>query len=114
MSPIFKSQKLMLSLMALTLLALLLSFSYLRISAKIIDFPTYQTLLHSGTLHKAFVEEKEVTLYAHNERYIIIKDGIDIAELLKKVPIEVKTSNPMVQDLILLGILMGTMVVLLL
>lgn len=114
MSPIFKSQKLMLSLMALTLLALLLSFSYLRISAKIIDFPTYQTLLHSGTLHKAVVEENEVTLYAHNERYIIIKDGIDIAELLKKVPIEVKTSNPMVQDLILLGILMGTMVVLLL
>ena len=104
----------MLSLMALTLLALLLSFSYLRISAKIIDFPTYQTLLHSGTLHKAVVEENEVTLYAHNERYIIIKDGIDIAELLKKVPIEVKTSNPMVQDLILLGILMGTMVVLLL
>lgn len=104
----------MLSLMALTLLTLLLSFSYLRISAKIIDFPTYQTLLESGTLYKAVVEENEVTLYAHNDRYIIIKDGIDIAELLKKVPIEVKTSNPMVQDLILLGILMSAMVVLLL
>jgi len=114
MLPIFKSQKLMLSLMAFTLMAILLSFSYMRIGAKIIDLPTYHALLESGSIQKALVEENEVTLYATNERYVIIKDGINIAELLKRVPIEVKTSNPIVQDLILLGILMSAMVLLLL
>lgn len=113
MLPIFKSQKLMLSLMAFTLLAILLSFGYLRIGASTIDLPTYHALLESGTIHKAVVEENEVTLYAPNERYVIIKDGIDIGELLKKVPIEVHKSNPLVQDLILLGILVSIMVMLL-
>ena len=113
MLPIFKSQKLMLSLMAFTLLAILLSFGYLRIGASTIDLPTYHALLESGMIHKAVVEENEVTLYAPNERYVIIKDGIDIGELLKKVPIEVHKSNPLVQDLILLGILVSIMVMLL-
>lgn len=113
MLPIFKSQKLMLSLMALTLLAILLSFGYLRIGASTIDLPTYHALLESGTIQKAVVEENEVTLYAPNERYVIIKDGIEIGELLKKVPIEVHKSNPLVQDLILLGILASIMATLL-
>ena len=103
----------MLSLMAFTLLAILLSFGYLRIGASTIDLPTYHALLESGMIHKAVVEENEVTLYAPNERYVIIKDGIDIGELLKKVPIEVHKSNPLVQDLILLGILVSIMVMLL-
>lgn len=113
MLPIFKSQKLMLSLMAFTLLTILLTFGYLRIGASTIDLPTYHALLESGTIHKAVVEENEVTLYATQERYVIIKDGIDIGELLKKVPIEVHKSNPLVQDLILLGILASIMVMLL-
>jgi len=114
MLPLFKSQKLMLSLMAFTLLAIFLSFGYLRMGAKIIDLPTYQALLASGTIQKAVLEENEVTLYAHEERYVIIKDGINISELLKHVPIEVKTNNPLMQDLILLGFLLGAMSLLLL
>lgn len=104
MSPIFKSQKFMLSLMALTLLIILLAFGYLRIGANTIDLPTYHALLKSGTLEKAVIEENEVMLYAHNERYVIIKDGIDIQELLRTIPIEVHKSNPLIQDLILLSL----------
>lgn len=37
---IFKSQKLMLALMALSIFAVLLAFGYLRITPKIIDLPT--------------------------------------------------------------------------
>jgi ATP-dependent metalloprotease FtsH len=114
MLPLFKSQKLMLSLMALTFLVVLLLFGYVRIEAKIIDLPTYHALLESGSIQKAVAEENEVVLYTSNERYIIIKDGIDIQNLLKYVPIEVKTQNPIVQDLILIGVLLVAMTLLLL
>lgn len=99
----------MLSLMAFTLLVILLSFGYLRISASTIDLPTYHALLNSNTLQKAVIEENEVILYAHNERYVIVKDGIDIKELLRVIPIEVHKSNPLLHDLLLLGVLLSTL-----
>jgi len=103
----------MLSLMAFTFLVLFFLFGLMRVDAKIIDLRTYYALLESGTLTKAVVEENEVTLFAPNERYIIIKDGIDIQILLSKVPIEVKTHNPIMQDLILLGALLASLSLLL-
>ncbi|MFW9620229.1 MAG: AAA family ATPase [Sulfurospirillum sp.] len=102
---IFKSQKLMLSLMALSIFIVLLAFGYVRDSAKIIDLPTYHALLESGGIKKAKVEDNEVWLYGLKDEFVIIKDGIDIGELLKKVPIEVKKSNPIFEDLIILGML---------
>ncbi|MBV5279574.1 MAG: AAA family ATPase, partial [Campylobacteraceae bacterium] len=42
----------------------------------------------------------EVILYSHTERFIIIKDGIDIQELLKVVPIEVEKENPFLKDML--------------
>ena len=104
----------MLAVMAFALLTILMLFGYLRIGASTIDLPTYHALLNSGTLQKAVVDENEVTLVSSNARYVIIKDGIDISELLKKVPIEVHKSNPLMQDLILLGVLISAMAVLLL
>jgi len=101
----FKSQKLMLSLMALSIFAVLLAFGYLRITPKIIDLPTYHALLDSGSIKKAKVEENEVFLYGINDEFVIIKDGIDIEALLKKVPIEVQRSHPFFEDLIILGML---------
>jgi len=101
----FKSPKLMLSLMALSIFAVLLAFGYLRITPKIIDLPTYHALLDSGSIKKAKVEENEVFLYGINDEFVIIKDGIDIEALLKKVPIEVQRSNPFFEDLIILGML---------
>ena len=102
---IFKSQKLMLAIMALSIFAVLLAFGYLRITPKIIDLPTYHALLDSGSIKKAKVEENEVWLYGIHDQFVIIKDGIDIQALLKKVPIEVQRSNPFFEDLIILGIL---------
>ncbi|WP_333804252.1 ATP-dependent metallopeptidase FtsH/Yme1/Tma family protein [Sulfurospirillum sp.] len=102
---VFKSQKLMLALMALSIFAVLLAFGYLRISPKIIDLPTYHALLESGSIKKAKVEDNEVLLYGLNDHFVIIKDGIDIGELLKKVPIEVQKSSPFFEDLIILGML---------
>ncbi|AOO65421.1 AAA family ATPase [Sulfurospirillum halorespirans] len=101
----FKSPKLMLSLMALSIFAVLLAFGYLRITPKIIDLPTYHALLDSGSIKKAKVEENQVFLYGINDEFVIIKDGIDIEALLKKVPIEVQRSHPFFEDLIILGML---------
>lgn len=95
----------MLSLMALSIFIVLLAFGYVRDSAKIIDLPTYHALLESGGIKKAKVEDNEVWLYGLKDEFVIIKDGIDIGELLKKVPIEVKKSNPIFEDLIILGML---------
>lgn len=95
----------MLSLMALSMFIVLLAFGYVRDSAKIIDLPTYHALLESGGIKKAKVEDNEVWLYGLKDEFVIIKDGIDIGELLKKVPIEVKKSNPIFEDLIILGML---------
>lgn len=97
---IFKSQKLMLAIMALSIFAVLLAFGYLRITPKIIDLPTYHALLESGGIKKAKVEDNEVWLYGLNDQFVIIKDGIDIGELLKKVPIEVQKSNPFLKTLL--------------
>lgn len=95
----------MLSIMALSMFAVLLAFGYLRITPKIIDLPTYHALLESGGIKKAKVEENEVFLYGLNDQFVIIKDGINIGELLKKVPIEVQRSNPFFEDLVILGML---------
>lgn len=96
----------MLALMALSIIASLLAFGYLRISAKVIDLPTYHTLLKSGLITKAKVENNEVILYSNTERFVIIKDGIDIGELLQVVPIEVEKENPFMQDLLALMLLL--------
>ena len=96
----------MLALMALSIIASLLAFGYLRISAKVIDLPTYHTLLKSGLITKAKVENNEVILYSNTERFVIIKDGIDIGKLLQVVPIEVEKENPFMQDLLALMLLL--------
>lgn len=108
--PNFKSKKLMLSLMALSVIFSLLAFGYLRIAPKIIDLPTYNILLQSGIITKAKVLNNEVILYSQNERFVIIKDGIDIQALLKIVPIEVEKENPFIEDLLMLLALMLTLV----
>jgi len=110
---IFKSQKLMLAVMAFSMLAVLLLFGYVRESPKSIDLPTYHKLLQSGAIQKAKVEGNEVFLYGLKDQFVIIKDGINIEELLKKVPIEVERENPIVANLILLALLISALIILL-
>lgn len=111
---IFKSQKLMLSFMALSIFIVLLAFGYMRITPKIIDLPTYNALLNSGAIQKAKVENDEVFLYGINDQFVIIKDGIDISELLKKVPVEVARSNELIDDMLIIALLLGGLLALLL
>ncbi|WP_060825817.1 ATP-dependent metallopeptidase FtsH/Yme1/Tma family protein [Sulfurospirillum cavolei] len=111
---IFKSQKLMLSFMALSIFIVLLAFGYIRITPKIIDLPTYNALLNSGAIQKAKVENDEVFLYGINDQFVIIKDGIDMSELLQKVPVEVARNNAFIDDMLIIVLLLGGLLALLL
>ncbi len=101
----FKSKKLITSFVALSLVILMVVFAYLRSDVKVINLATYNMLLESGIIKKAVIEDNEVILYSSIEKYVIVKDGIDLQKLLEQVPIEVKKENPLLDDLILLAIL---------
>lgn len=100
--------------MALSIFIVLLAFGYMRITPKIIDLPTYNALLNSGAIQKAKVENDEVFLYGINDQFVIIKDGIDMSELLQKVPVEVARSNALIDDMLIIVLLLGGLLALLL
>lgn len=100
--------------MALSIFIVLLAFGYMRITPKIIDLPTYNALLNSGAIQKAKVENDEVFLYGINDQFVIIKDGIDMSELLQKVPVEVARSNAFIDDMLIIVLLLGGLLALLL
>lgn len=100
--------------MALSIFIVLLAFGYMRITPKIIDLPTYNALLNSGAIQKAKVENDEVFLYGINDQFVIIKDGIDMSELLQKVPVEVARNNAFIDDMLIIVLLLGGLLALLL
>ena len=53
-----------------------------------ITYSQYMQLMDGNFIDKAVIDEDEVILYAQNNRFAIIKEGIDIKELIKKVPVE--------------------------
>jgi len=102
--PDFKSKKLMVSLMAVSIVVLLLLFGYLRDGMKIIDLSTYETLLNSNSITKAQIKSNQIIFTTDSGTYSIIKDGIDIKKLLEKVPVETIEDNKFLEDLFVLGL----------
>ncbi|MBE3021425.1 ATP-dependent metallopeptidase FtsH/Yme1/Tma family protein [Campylobacter sp. 7477a] len=85
----FKFNKKNIVVIVLILLLLLIGFALLK-EPKTIRYDAYSALLDGDFIDKAVIEDNEVIIYAQNNRYKIIKDGIDVKELIKKVPIEQK------------------------
>ena len=48
-----------------------------------ITYSQYMQLMDGNFIDKAVIDEDEVILYAQNNRFAIIKEGIDIKELIK-------------------------------
>lgn len=113
MKQFFKSQKLAIAMMALSIVLGLLAFGYMRQQPQAIDLRMYQTLLEANAIKKAKIEKNEVILYTATGYYSIVKDGVALDALLQRVPIEVKKENPFLHDLILFGLLFGGVVALL-
>ena len=102
MRQFFKSRKIMVSLMAFSAICILLTFQYIKNKPVYIDFSMYEMLLKDNSVKKAKIEKNEIILVTQSGRYAIVKDGVDINQLLKHVPIEVYNENPFLKDLMLL------------
>ena len=100
----FKSKKLMVSLMAVSIVILLLLFALLRNDTKAIDYKMYETFLQTNSIQKAIIEADEVVLFTVDGKYSIVKDGVDIKKLLQKVPVQSVKENPFLKDLFVIGL----------
>lgn len=109
-----KSKKLMVSLMAVSVVVLLVLVALLRNDTKAIDYQMYETFLQTNSILKAKIDAGEVVLYTIDGKYSIVRDGIDIKSLLQKVPVEIVKENPFFQDLVVIGILFSMIVFLVL
>ncbi|WVV37354.1 ATP-dependent metallopeptidase FtsH/Yme1/Tma family protein [Sulfurospirillum sp. 1612] len=96
----FRSKKLLVSMMALSIVVILMGYQYIQNSPSIINLDTYHKLLTNGVIEKAKISQNEVILYTTEGVYSIAKDGIMIKDLLKKVPIEVEDNNEYANTLI--------------
>ena len=100
----FKSKKLMVSLMAASVVILLVLVALIRDDIKAIDYKLYQALLEAKAIKKAVIDVDEVILLTSEGKYSIVKDGIDIKELLKHVPVQSVKENPFLRDLVVIGL----------
>ena len=56
-----------------------------------ITYSQYMQLMEGNFIDKAVIDGDEILLYAQNNRFSIIKEGVDLKELIKKVPVERNT-----------------------
>lgn len=108
MKRLFKSQKLMISLMALAIVFSLLSFSYWQNRPVAIDLKMYKTLIEADAIKSATLKNNILILVSDSYKYTILKDGVNLKELLQKAPIEVKEESVFIQELMFLIILLGS------
>jgi len=95
-----KPKKLLVSLMAFSIVAILLVYGYVRNTPTVINLNFYDKLLSAKMINKAKIEKNEVILYTPDNSYSIAKDGIDVKQLLKNVPIETTNDSVLVDDMV--------------
>ncbi len=101
----FKSKKLLVSIMALSVVVILMVFGYIKNAPTIINLNYYEQLLNANMIKKAKIEQNEVILYTPNGSFVIAKDGIEIKKLLKNVPIETVSDSTFVDDMLSMALL---------
>ncbi len=97
-----KLKKLMVPIMAVSMTALLLLFVVLKNSTEAIGYEKYEKLVQGDMILKATVEDGEVVLVTDNGRYSIVRDGVDMRELLRKVPVRVVRQSPVYEEIFML------------
>lgn len=102
---ILKSKKLLISLMAFSVLALLFAVVYVKNSPKPIGLVAYESLLKQGLIYKSVLNGNEIILHTNEGKYSIVKQGVDFQQLLKSIPVEVEQENRFLEDIFAIGIL---------
>ncbi|MBR8465931.1 ATP-dependent metallopeptidase FtsH/Yme1/Tma family protein [Campylobacter sp. faydin G-140] len=83
----FKFDKRNILIIVAVLLILVVGFALSK-EPKSISYAEYEQLLNGNFLQKAVINEDEIVFYSQNNRYKIIKDVVDVKELIKKIPVE--------------------------
>lgn len=78
---------------SLAVLCLLFGILYFKNEPKYINKNLYEGLLSQNLIQKAVMEGDKILLKAAGESYAIIKEGVDLGELLSKVPVETRQDN---------------------
>jgi len=94
-----KSKKLLVSLMALSVIVILVAYNYVKNAPTVINLEHYEQLLKAQIIEKAKIKQNEVILYTQIGSYVIAKDGVDIKQLLKHVPVEVEQNSALADDI---------------
>lgn len=109
----YKNQKFIILIMSLSIIVLLLAYNFIRQNTTTIDLTTYETLLKDNDIIKAKVRANKIILYTSEGKYAIIKDGINLNELLKQVPIESEEEDALSEsEILLLTLLVGVVIIL--
>ncbi|MDR0408065.1 MAG: AAA family ATPase [Campylobacteraceae bacterium] len=101
---LFKPNKLQILIMSFCILALLVSYIFIKNSPKAVNMKFYNKLLIENRIKEAKIYGDEIILSTDSGVYSIVKDGVDIERLLSIVPIDVKKENNFT-ELILIFIL---------
>lgn len=83
-------------ILSFLLLCVLCVIIFLKNEPQYIDKRLYESFLEQRLISKAIVDDKEIIIRANGQNYAIIKDGIDLNELLENVPVEVKQDSSFV------------------
>jgi ATP-dependent metalloprotease FtsH len=87
-------------LLAFLLLIALSTIAYYKQNIDIIDLPTYQKLLKEDRFSSAKIIDRNVVLQGDEGIYSIIIDGVDLEQLLEKVPVSVEDSAPYIEGIV--------------
>ncbi|MCW1360461.1 ATP-dependent metallopeptidase FtsH/Yme1/Tma family protein [Campylobacter sp. US33a] len=85
-----KNLKIILS--SFLILCVLMAILYLKNEPKYIDKAFYDGLLREGLIQKAIVDENKIFIKTEQENYLIIKEGVNLEELLSQVPVEISAN----------------------
>jgi len=96
----FKNKKLIYAIIALVVLLALFAFVYVKNQASSINYETYKLLLDENEIKNATIDGNEIVfITSSGNKYKIVKDGIDIKELVKKVPLDIATDSTFLSDI---------------
>ncbi len=96
----FKNKKLIYTIIASLFLLVLFAFAYIKNQAQSINFETYQLLLDSNSIKSATIDGNEIILKTNSgAKYKIVKEGVDIKALVKKVPLNIAENSTFLSDL---------------
>ncbi len=103
--PNFKSKKLLISIMSLSVIVILVLSVALRDRNRVISLDEYNSLLKDQVFKKASLEGDEVILKTDTKAYVILKDAIDLKELARFVPIKVVKEASFFKDAVIVLII---------